>query len=353
MTNERKPIVPARDETFRHSLFAIRHFAESDQEILQINTLASEKAHKGIDLLERGGSENLIEAIRYFDEVIALRRNMPFHERPYLRYGYTAGWLNRGDAFTRLGSPVHLVEGLRSFDIALEELRYLPPGEHPLFRRRHAIAWTNRGRTLLEISTPQSLVEAVRSFDRALKLVEPGDAEHQAIIWMNRANALLRTGPSHGEEAADSARQSIALAENRCTAFQARFVLCQALSIHAADRKPIEEIGDIIDEAMELARGEGVTFPLVVDFFRFGCRFYEACQPQFLAEFVLENVDPESPDMIRAAEEAIHRGIHSIRSNFRFVGTPEHELVLDRLQDLRLAAEKLAMLTTRLSPSRQ
>ena len=312
--------------------------------ILQINALASEKAHEGIDLMERGGRENLIEAIRCFDEVIALRRDMPFHERPYLRYGYTAGWLNRGDAFTRLGSPENLAEGLRSFDIALGELRHLPPEEHPLFRRRHAIAWTNRGRTLLEISTTESLVEAVRSFDRALKLVDPADAEHRAVIWMNRANALRRADPSHAAEAADSARQSIALTESRDTGFQARFVLCQALGIQVADQKLVEEIGDIIDEAMELARGEGVAFPLIVDFFRFGSRFYEMHQPQFLAEFLLENVDPENPAMIRAAEEAIHRGIHSIRSNFGFVGTPEHDLILDRLQKLRLAAEKLSML---------
>lgn len=321
--------------------------------ILKINALASEKAHAGIELLELGGAENLIEAIRCFDQVIALRRDMPFHERPYLRYGYTAGWLNRGDAFTRLGSPENLAEALRCFDIALEELHPLPPEEHPLFRRRHAVAWTNRGRVLLEMSTAENLMEAVRSFDRALHLVDPDDAEHQAVIWLNRANALLRADPSHAADAADSARRSIALTESRTTGFQARFLLCRALGIQVADRRLVEEIGDIIDEAMELARGEDFTFPSMTDFFRFGSRFYEMYQPQFLAEFLLENINPGNPAMIRAAEESIHRGIHNIRSNFGFVGTPEHDLILDRLQSLRLAAEKLSMLNVRLSPFRQ
>lgn len=292
--------------------------------------------------MEKGGRENLIEAIRCFDHVIALRREMPFEAQPFLRYGYTAGWLNRGDAFTRLGTPEHLPEGLRSFDIALGELRYLPPEVHPLFRRRHAIAWTNRGRTLLEISTTESLAEAVRSFDRALTLVDPDDAEHRAAVWMNRANALLRSHPLSSADAASSARLSIGLTGKRDMGFQARFILCQALCFQVADQKRIEEIGDAIDEAMEMARCEDVSQPLLGDFFRFGARFYEMYQPQFLVEFLLENVDPENPAMLRAAGEAIHRGIHRIRSNFGFVGTPEHDRVLDRLQTFRMAAETLA-----------
>jgi hypothetical protein len=108
---------------------------------------------------------------------------------------------------------------------------------------------------------------------------------------------------------------------------KARHVLCQTiardLSNANARRKPtmedVHEATDVADEALELARyweRQGVSRfrPIAYDLFRFGARLYAVYQPQFLDEFVADNLDParssadyvESAEMQAAAHEALH-----------------------------------------------
>ena len=53
------------------------------------------------------------------ERAIELRRSLPLEGNPWYRYVLAAGWMNRGDALTRLGSPENLVEAVRSYDEAL------------------------------------------------------------------------------------------------------------------------------------------------------------------------------------------------------------------------------------------
>ena len=73
----------------------------------------------------------------------------------------------------------------------------------------------------------------------------------------------------------------------------------------------IEEATDAVDEGLALARhweqrGESGFRALAEDLFRFGCRVYQAGQPQFLAEFILESLDPEKADGVLPLGREMH-----------------------------------------------
>ena len=115
---------------------------------------------------------------------------------------------------------------------------------------------------------------------------------------------------------------------------------------------------DAVDDGMTLARywearGERCFRGLASELFRFGARIYQMHQPQFLTEFLLENLDPsESSDafpvdsgMHRVAGEAIAHAFGEIqRDGFSALNTPRFDLFLKTLRQLRLAEERLEQL---------
>ena len=85
-------------------------------------------------------------------------------------------------------------------------------------------------------------------------------------------------------------------------------------------------VTDAVDDGMALARhwerrGVERFRPLAFDLFRFGVRVYHAHQPQFLNEFVLENVDlyaasgafVGSPEMRAATLESLWLSLRAPR----------------------------------------
>ena len=79
------------------------------------NELASIWMHRGLNLLSTNTPASLEEAVRCFDEAIALRRTFPLAENSRHRYGLAAGWMNRGDALARLGTKEQpLAESVKS-----------------------------------------------------------------------------------------------------------------------------------------------------------------------------------------------------------------------------------------------
>ena len=112
--------------------------------------------------------ESLRAAVREFEAAIEVRRHLPFADNPWFLYAHIAGWLNRGDALTRLGLAEELCEALRCHDEALLRLRELPMNESPLFIKRLAIAWLNRRCTLMKQATLVSEAGAVESFREAI-----------------------------------------------------------------------------------------------------------------------------------------------------------------------------------------
>jgi tetratricopeptide (TPR) repeat protein len=286
------------------------------------NREASTLMKRGLACLEAGTRTALTEAIAFFDRAIAIRRGLPLDRHPMFRYGLAAGWMNRADALTRLGGPDDLDAAVAAYDEALAALDDLPLDGSPLFRRRFAMAWQNRGLAAERRDRPSALDEAAQSFDAAIAaLSAPGaDAIDDrdvllAVAWMNRARVHVAADtPEESEYARLAAHTASALVRNiehsdelaANVAMQARHVLCRAMA-RALERRPpgtvpadqLAEATDAVDEGMALARywerrGVDRFRPIAFDLFRFGVRLYHAHQPQFLNEFLLENLDPAS-----------------------------------------------------------
>jgi len=342
---------------------------------------ANARLLRGLELLEEASPTSLREAVGCFDDAIALRRDLPFAENCWYRYGLIAGWMNRGDALTRLGAVEELRDALRCYDEALTHLRELPMRESPLFIKRLAIAWLNRGCTLMKQATPHSVSLAVESFQEAiaaaLNFGSEAPVEATTLLagaYMNHGNALIQLSPPDAHQASVSAKEALKLC--RATehanglvaeiAFQARHILCQALAhqlalggLSANQRDELlAEASDIVDDGMALARNweqRGVTrFRLAAaELFRFGCRVYQTHQPHFLTEFLLENLDPQHSDgafsdnlaMHASAMDALWRSLGKIQcEGFKAINTLQFEQMLESLRELRITESRLTEL---------
>lgn len=335
--------------------------------------------HRGIDLLNMATTPaGLEEAVRCFDQAIALRRLLPLAENSRYRYGLAAGWMNRGDALARLGAKEHLAESVKSYDEALRLLRTLPLDEDPLYPRRLAIAWINRGFAWQKGNSPADATEAIRCFREALAVLEDSPAAliaDQGLLragaLTNLAGALLNTSDQPAPEARRLAHLALALIEGteRTDApaaeagFKARHVLCRSIAAEFGDGKSIPpELRTVttnaVDDGLALARyweqrGERGFRALAEDLFRFGCRVYPAGQPRVLAEFILENLDPENADgvpplnreMREAAVAALWNALKEIqRAGFPSPSTPRFGHLLENLRHLRVTEERLERL---------
>lgn len=345
----------------------------------ELDARAKVHMQRGIALLAENKPEGLREAVKCFDEAIAMRRQLPFAANAWFRYGFIAGWLNRGDALTRLGSANDLQEALRSYDEALAQLRELPMAESPLFIRRLAIAWMNRGVTCLAGGSPANLFQASSSFLEAIAAAQHFSTKNPeegrillAQAWMNRANALIRLDPPQAEAARSAAKKALKFAavteKDDVTAaalgFSARHILCQSLA-HllstdaTSDRDALmHEASETVDEGMALARiwesRDAQQFrSQSAELFQFGCRVYQAHQPHFLTEFLLENLDPTKSDgsfagdlrMHASAADALWRALLDLhRDGFKNINTPCFNEMLDQLRELRLTEEHLTKL---------
>ncbi len=344
-----------------------------------MDALANRHLLRGLTLLESKSPADLQEAVQWFDSAIALRRQLPLAANPWFRYGLIAGYLNRGDAFARLGSTEDLAAAVAAFDEGLLHLRELPMRESPLFVKRLAIAWLNRGIALSKQRLPGTLEAATESFSEAIAaarnylVLAPEDGRVLlASAWFNRANVLIQFDSPRAEAARSAAIESLKLAgvfehQDAVAAeigFRTRHVLCQALAhLVAQDLKGNtasrdvwwHEATDAVDSGMALARhwearGAEQFRDAATALFRFGCRVYQLHQPHFLTEFLLENLDPEqSPNALVAdaalqasAAEALWQRLGELhRDGFQKLNTPEFQKTLAQLREVRLTGERL------------
>ncbi len=334
--------------------------------------------HRGMDLMETNLPANLEEAVRCFDEAIALRLTLPLAENSRHRYGLAAGWMNRGDALARLGAPDQLIASVKSYDEALSLLLTLPLQEDPLYPRRLVIAWINRGFARQKEPTPAAQTDAVRCFREALAVLDSSPATAiadrvllQAGAWTNLAGALLNDSAPQAEEAMKAVRQVLILikpSEQNDVAsaeagFKARYLLCRAIAMESRDGltvKPelLATATDAVDESLSLARhweqlGDDRFREPARDLFRFGCRLYQTGQPRFLAEFLLENLDPKKAAGTLPVDQKTHEAAIAAlwtalkeiqRDGFKSLSTPRFEQLLEKLRTLRITEERLTQL---------
>ncbi len=306
----------------------------------EINAQASVFMKQGIRLMDDARPEAIAAALGYFDRALELRRGLPFETSPMLRYDLAACWLNRADALVRLQNSEQIQLALCAYDEGIALLRDLPLHADSRFPRRLAIAHQNRGLALRSHDI-SAIARAIGEFATAIKILE---AEHGAritdrryllaAVWMNLASARLAEGNTPSEELAEeAARRAVTLVADLETddvhgvevGMKARHVLCQAIAqrlsqiarMHGRIPDAVHEATDAADSGLALARqweknGVDRFRPIARDLFLFGMRVYARYQPQFLREFVSENMDPaqssfnyvESEEMRSAAGEA-------------------------------------------------
>jgi len=307
-----------------------------------IDAQASVLMKRGIALMaeERAGAAS--EALACFDEALDLRSGLPLEESSMLRYGLAACWLNRADALMRLGGGPQVAEAVRSCGEAITQLRALPLADDPRFSRRLAMAHHNRGMFLLAHGGTRA--EAVGEFLASIAVLEHDDARQiedrrqlLAVAWMNLAGLQASDDTDESAAAARAAAarvlglvdgledQDLSAAE---VGLHARHALCRTYAGRldsmggTADTMPedVHEATDAVDEGLALVRQweqKGVTRfrRIAADLFLFGARVYLRYQPQFLEEFMNENLDPA-------------------RSSMGFVEDPELQAVVQDVVDL-------------------
>lgn len=291
-----------------------------DADVEEINAQASVFMKQGLRSMDDARPEALAAALGYFDRALELRRGLPIETSPMLRYDLAACWLNRADALMCPGNSKQIQLALCAYDEAIALLRDLPLHEDWRFPRRLAIAHQNRG---LALRSPDisAIAAAIGEFATAIEILE---AEHTAritdrlyllaAVWMNLASARLAEERTRGERLAEeAARRSVTLVADLETddvhaaevGMKARHALCQAIAqrlsqithMHARIPDAVHEATDAADSGLALARrweknGVDRFRPIARDLFLFGMRVYARYQPQFLAEFVSENMDP-------------------------------------------------------------
>jgi len=312
----------------------------TEAEVETINAEASVLMKRGIAFLEEPRREAAIDALHCFDEALEMRRRIPLDHSPFQVYLLAACLFNRADALVRMGDVGPIAAALTSYDEGIAALRQIPLGENPLFPRRLALGLQNRGLALQARGREGDADASAASFADALTVLDEPYSQNiedlsymRGVMWLNLANlrAMQESDDGHvaAREAAGHALEAVARREaddpNAAAAgLQARHVLCrvcaQGLS-RAADNEAmpedVHEATDAVDDGLELIRSweqRGVPFfrPLAYDLFRFGARVYARYQPQFLDEFIADNMNAaassqdyvESPEMMMAAHEA-------------------------------------------------
>lgn len=298
------------------------------EEVDTVNAQASVLMKRGIALMGEGRADTVAEALACFDQALEMRLGLPIDRAAVLGFGLAACWLNRADALVRLGGPDRLALALQSYDEGIGIVRGLPFGEDARFPRRLVIALQNRGLALLAQS-PDNLPAAVEAFTDAIATLDsedgaaiPDRAYLTAAVLTNVA--MMRAGDA-AHESREAALRAISLVadleaqdpEAAEVGLKARHVLCQTIAAGLTARpsetgpmpEDVHEATDLADDGLALVRQweqHGVVrFRAVAyDLFRFGARVYRLYQPQFLNEFIFENIDParSSEDYVNSVE---------------------------------------------------
>jgi len=291
---------------------------------------------QGIDLLSTEKDGAAQEALVCFDKALAAGRQLPWETNEKFRWLVTACWMNRGELLSHVEEASALTESVRSFDEAITCLEGLPYATTEQYHGTLVMAWLSRSHALRSMANPDSLKDALLSLGRAEEVRKKGPAAAdmglRASIMINRAALQLEFSPPNALEALQEADALIELVlpdeDKQPVAaelgLKGRHLFCRAvdtlLQAGTVDPEQAEEwvmrTTDRIEEALQLTgrwreQNQTPAFEMLqIEFFRFGCHLYLVSQPHFLAEFVLDVVDPERASPMHAdAREVREAGL--------------------------------------------
>ena len=297
---------------------------------------------RGIALLSANAPAALPEALNCFEQALAIRRELPFEESSWFRWLLTACWMNRGDVLMRMGNPAELIAAVQSFDEAIFHLQRLPLEEDSQYRGRLALAWMNRSLALRAQGSPESLQDALLSLDHGKTVIEasvqaglPVNRVLLPMLLINRAALLLEVSSPRMLEALEMTEDALTLCQptEQQTlqaaemGLKARHVYCRAVAM-LLETPPVDitraddwimQATDKVDEAMQLTarwESQGAAAPfhaLRHELFRYGCNLLLAYQPHFMAEFLLDVLDPEQGSPLLAkADDLYETGLEAL-----------------------------------------
>jgi tetratricopeptide (TPR) repeat protein len=284
---------------------------------------------RGIALLTAATPSSLPEALQCFDHALAIRRQLPYDSSSFYRWLLTACWMNRGDVLTRLGTPSDLTAAIHSFDEAIHHLQQLPLDEDPQYRSRLALAWMNRSLALRASGCHQEALHSLECAQSVLRESSPPSPSMQATLLVNRAALLLEIAPPRMLESMQAAEEVLALChptehhqlQAAEIGLKARHIFCRAVAL-LLETPPVDtsraddwihQATDKVDEAMHLtAHWERHGIPahfmaLRHQLFQFGCNLLLAYQPHFMAEFLLDVLDPAQASPLLAQDQALYQ----------------------------------------------
>ena len=343
------------------------------------NAVAKVWMKRGIALLSANNTSALPEALNCFERALEIRRELPFEESAWFRWLLTACWMNRGDVLTRLGKPDDLSAAVSSFDEAIFHLQRLPLEQDPQYRSRLALAWMNRSLALRAQATVDSLNEALLSLERAKVVLEesvtperPMGTAMLATLLINRAAVLLEVTPPRMLEALEVAEAALVLCrptehevlQAAEIGLKARHSFCLTVAV-LLETPPVDttraddwimRATDKVDEAMQLTaqwekQGAAEQFrSMRNELFRYGCNLLLAYQPHFMAEFLLDVLDPKqglsmlakADDLYQAGLEALDLAAVELRRRGPLdLGLQGMDRLIAMLESLSQAAERI------------
>lgn len=325
----------------------------------------------------QGTPESLAAALQCYDRALTLLRPAARSADPESIRHLAVAWMNRGNVLQKLAT---FADAIAAYDEAVTLLQPLASAENPGYANSLGAAWLNRGHALLA-QQPPAHAEGLRSFRTAIAILgqfPPGTDRsitlNLAGAWMNLANALLSAPAPDAPAAAGAARSALALVGGDAEAdavaadltLKSLRVQCDALG-HllvaagtdlATVRALAQEASDAADQGLALVRvWEARSFRhfrhLAARFQHFGAQLYLIHQPHFLAEFLLEPLEPEKGPGAITDDRALHvfavefatHALETLRST-SLLGLSDYDRgrLLEASQELQSALTRLATL---------
>ncbi|MCB1086048.1 MAG: hypothetical protein KDM63_03310, partial [Verrucomicrobiae bacterium] len=291
---------------------ALRLLAESEAGEERDGREANLRVCRGLAALSGDSEADWRRAIEDFDAAILARSKSV--DSPAARWGRAAAWINRGEAFGKLGGREDMEEVLRSNDEAIRCLEDFDLCENPAFRTRLALARMNQGLALArlcEAHGDQRREFCLEAFTKAAGVLRPGLHEGNAetprvlaVVLANSSRTRFAFAKADSPEGEVEAREALSLiAESDPGDWElTRLDLSLRLTLCGMLERGVRamEISDLAEEGLDRLRrarvgGEppsGIP-ELAGQLLLQGAEAYLESQARFLCEYLLDYLDPE------------------------------------------------------------
>lgn len=319
---------------------------------------ANLQTYLGLTRLLGHTASHWAEAAGHFEESIRLRESDPERDEALL-WGLSAAWINRGDALGRLAGSENLLEAIRCHETAAGLLADFDLAASPAYRSRLALCHLNIGAAKTELTLRHGRPEeesALDHYGQAATILRPGaetgieeSKRMLAVVLANTSRARSLLFPTAFAESEKEAREALTWIDGYDAGdwellnldLTARLSLCVALRSKEDTPASSPEITDIVEEGLAHLRrhlslgGYLEPFETVAgQLFRCGAEVYGSHMPRFLADYLLDHLDPErgsgglerSPSCHEAAVKTLWAETGRLkREGFATLGTEDYE----------------------------